>query len=538
VTGARLPLEFDPARLRADLARVPAENWAPHYNERDYGGDWRGAALRSGSGAATDLRATAPSYADTPLMDRCPYFRQAVAQFDCPIKAVRLLSLAAGSYIREHTDNALQFEDGEARIHIPVQTNEAVEFYVAGKRLALETGGAYYVNVNLPHRVNNRGAADRIHLVIDVEVNDWVRDLFARAGEIRVLDDAARGVDAFREALSGEADLGAIEDPGEFAAAAVRLGRERGFEFHEGDVDAVLRGPARPGRPGGLPVSAEIRDGRLHATWIDDDGPLVEPFFEETVRRRMRRPLTRFLRRESAVEADGPRPAGFVFHLSRCGSTLVSAMLTAAGYRVIREAPPIDAMLATGNARWVRQVVTAFGNGQPYIIKLDSWHMRRLDLIREAFPDTPWIFLFRDPVEVMASHARSPGKQALPGAIDPAALGMSLDDATGLGRDEWLARVLAGICRSALAGRGGLFLDYRDLPDAVGRRIAPHFGLSLTEVQIAAMRDAARRDAKRPRLTFQDDSAAKQAEGDGFRTLCSAVGLDTLYHELKSKVVP
>jgi hypothetical protein len=538
VIGARLPFEFDPGRLRADLAQVRPEDWAPHYNERDYGGDWRGAALRSGTGAVTDLRAVAPSYTDTPLLDRCPHFRDAIARFDCAVKAVRLLSLAAGSYIREHTDNALQFEDGEVRIHIPVQTNDAVEFYVAGKRLALDAGGAYYVNVNLPHRVNNRGAADRIHLVVDLAVNDWLRDLFAGAGEIRVVAETARGVDAFRETAAGVPELQDIDDPDEFASSAARLGRERGFEFHEGDVDAVLRGPARPGRPGGLPVSIDLRDGGIYATWIHDQGPLTEPFFADSVRTRMRRPFTRFTRREAPVETAGPPPAGLVFHLSRCGSTLLSAMFTAAGYRVIREAPAIDEVLGAGNPAWVRRVVTAFGDGQPYIVKLDSWNIHRLPLIQEAFPGAPWMFLFRDPVEVMASHLRLPGKQALPGAIDPGTLGMTLQDVTSLSRGEWLARVLAGICRSAVAGTEGLFVDYRQLPDAAWDRIGRHFGLSLTRSQVEAMRGAALIDAKRPSLTFQDDTAQKRHEGSGLQAIIHAAGLDRLYGELRSKVVP
>lgn len=51
---------------------------------------------------------------------------------------MRLLSLAPGSYIREHTDNALVYEDGEMRIHIPVQTNPEVEYYVAASACCLK----------------------------------------------------------------------------------------------------------------------------------------------------------------------------------------------------------------------------------------------------------------------------------------------------------------------------------------------------------------------------------------------------------------
>jgi hypothetical protein len=203
--GLRFPFAFDPARLKNDLARVAAEEWTAHYNQGDYGGEWRGAALRAPAGAAHRLNAGAPGAAgfeETALLGRCPYFRQVLAEFACPLKSARLLSLAPGSFIREHTDHALDFEDGEIRIHIPIETNLGVEFYVCGERLLLEEGGCYYVNVNLPHRVNNRGQRDRIHLVIDAEVNDWMRDLFRRGSaegwHIPRSSIPARGFDDFR----------------------------------------------------------------------------------------------------------------------------------------------------------------------------------------------------------------------------------------------------------------------------------------------------------------------------------------------------
>ena len=183
LSGLKFPFQFDPERLKLDLRTVSPEDWAPHYNQGDYGGDWRGAALRAIAGSSHNLNAGIAedaSFADAPLLARCPYFREALSVFECPLKAVRLLSLAPGSFIREHTDNALDYEDGEIRIHIPIRTNPGVEFYVSGERLQLDEGGCYYVNVNLPHRVNNRGAADRIHLVIDAEVNEWVHALFRR----------------------------------------------------------------------------------------------------------------------------------------------------------------------------------------------------------------------------------------------------------------------------------------------------------------------------------------------------------------------
>ncbi len=544
LTGLRLPFHFDISALRADLSQVQPGDWAPHYNDRDFGGVWRGAALRSRSGAVGDLNAGAHGLApfrDTPLLDRCPCFREVLAAFPCPLKSVRLLALAPGSFIREHSDDALDFEDGQVRIHIPLQTNPGVEFYVHGERLLLEEGSAYYVNVNLPHRVNNRGAAERIHLVIDADVDDWLRGLFARSPGIPRIAPPARGVDAFRAAaLTVPAlrdSLRAIGNRAEFTAAAVRLGRETGFEFHEGDVDAVLEGSPRPGPPGGLPCAVEIRDGRPYVTWIDiGERPLSEPFFEETLRACMRNPYLRFSRREAPLDppaATPAPPAGFIFHMSRCGSTLVARLFAAAGYRVISEAPPIDAIVQTGDGAGLRSIVEALGAGVPYVVKLDSWHIHNLPLIRETFPSTPWIFVCRDPAEVLASHRRFPGRQSLPGGLDPRALAMAADDITRVPRREWFARVLAAICRSAARHRaGGLFVDYRELPAAVWTSVAPHFGLSLTRDQIARMRECAQFDAKSPTIRFVPGTPDQQAEGQESNDLSAELGLDRLYAEL------
>src|SRR5262245_30315979 len=129
MNALRLPLTFDPALLRADLELIGADEWVPHYNERDYGGDWRGIALRSLSGSTGELSAhaaDASAFTDTALQRRCSYFRGVLAMFRCPLKSVRLLSLAPNSVVREHCDPGFgspDGNDGEVRIHIPVQTN-------------------------------------------------------------------------------------------------------------------------------------------------------------------------------------------------------------------------------------------------------------------------------------------------------------------------------------------------------------------------------------------------------------------------------
>src|SRR6266550_2860809 len=95
--------------------------------------------------------------------------------------SVRLLNLKTNSLIKEHRDHELSFEKGEARLHIPVFTNPQVAFYLNNVLLTMREGECWYINANLPHRVRNKGLSDRIHLVVDCKVNDWLEELFAKS---------------------------------------------------------------------------------------------------------------------------------------------------------------------------------------------------------------------------------------------------------------------------------------------------------------------------------------------------------------------
>ena len=95
--------------------------------------------------------------------------------------SARLLNLRCGAVIKPHRDAELAFEHGVARIHVPVFTNPDVEFVIEDQRIVMEAGSCWYINANLLHRVANRGDADRIHLVVDCGVDDWLRERFAVA---------------------------------------------------------------------------------------------------------------------------------------------------------------------------------------------------------------------------------------------------------------------------------------------------------------------------------------------------------------------
>src|SRR6185369_16774148 len=108
---------------------------------------------------------------------KCPAVQSVLSVFQCPLRAVRFLKLDNGTSIHEHRDDGMGPEYGLVRIHVPIVTNDQVEFYLNGKLLKMNEGECWYVDFGLPHRVNNLGATDRIHLVLDCRVDDWLRSL-------------------------------------------------------------------------------------------------------------------------------------------------------------------------------------------------------------------------------------------------------------------------------------------------------------------------------------------------------------------------
>ncbi len=181
----RLPLVFDAPGLQRDLARFAKGDWLDHFVKQNYEGDWRVIPLRGPAGAEHPVMMmysdpTCTEFADTPFLERCPEIRRALASFDCPLKTVRLMGLTPGSAILEHRDYDLSAEEGTVRLHVPVVTNPDVEFRLNGTPVAMREGECWYLRLSDPHSVANRGAADRVHLVLDADVNAWLRGMLTR----------------------------------------------------------------------------------------------------------------------------------------------------------------------------------------------------------------------------------------------------------------------------------------------------------------------------------------------------------------------
>ena len=123
-------------------------------------------------------------WSNLPLLDEWQALSGLLEDLECPVHAVRLMRLKAGARIKPHRDGGLAMEFGQARLHIPLSSNDGVRFKVGGRTVPMHRGELWYINADMEHEVCNSGSADRINIVIDCEVNDWLKTLITEAGLI------------------------------------------------------------------------------------------------------------------------------------------------------------------------------------------------------------------------------------------------------------------------------------------------------------------------------------------------------------------
>lgn len=398
----------------------------------------------------------------------------------------------------------------------------------------------------------------------------------------RVLADAAL-----------EARLCGIEDREAFTTACLNLAEELGLELDEAELRHARQASRRAWLEKNLPGAGSLPDPDANSTapavgpaspgaaWLPfclrrtaagvevewgyaGAKRLTEPFLHQTLTTLSRQPFNEVFRYatplatllERAQHLPGLAPAGFVFHMSRCGSTLAAQALAALPDSVVLSEPePLDSLFGllnenpglaeTDRIALVRSLVAALGQprragDRRLFIKLDAWHMAWAGLLLRAFPYTPWVFLYRNPVEVLVSHQRMPGSQLIPGVLHPSfALPPPDDPQAAYQPVEYGARVFSSILHAAEHAigvfPGGRLVNYSELPEALWSSLAGHFRLALSPAEQALIADACRHDAKEPMRRFSADAADKQRSADAWLWELARRWLDGPYQRLEAQ---
>ena len=208
---------------------------------------------------------------------------------------------------------------------------------------------------------------------------------------------------------------------------------------------------------------------------------------------------------------------GVVFHESRCGSTLVANALTAMNpkeNRVYSEsAPPITALKSICGEKYqscsVHQAAQILADTiylmsrsndpqeKRVFFKIQSVGALNIEVFQNAFPRTPWIFVYRDPVQVMMSQLKMGAKYAncVRGRGRPNQLVTELAHAKDLRvreltDEQFCAAHLGTITESAVDAMQrqphlGTPVNYVQLPDILYKDILPNkFGVKLSQEEI------------------------------------------------------
>ncbi|MFN8012581.1 MAG: hypothetical protein U0P81_14520 [Holophagaceae bacterium] len=278
-------------------------------------------------------------------------------------------------------------------------------------------------------------------------------------------------------------------------------------------------------------------EGQEALEWLPLDGrPFLEPFFEDALRRLRRTTRDRRPVRTAGEALDAPldglpaaAPALFIFHVSRCGSTLLAQMLATDPATVVLSEPPLlDHLARHGQAARIPALLRLLGQRQRaserrLVVKLDSWALAYHGALRALFPGVPFALLYRRPGPILESQRRLRGLQAIPGVLPAELFGLEAGDLPALQPgvpaeevfdryfERVLARLFAWMAKVAASDPGAFLLDFEAGAEACHRRLLRSLGPDPDPAVLEAARARAALDGKRPGLVFQPPRPAAPA---------------------------
>jgi hypothetical protein len=276
---------------------------------------------------------------------------------------------------------------------------------------------------------------------------------------------------------------------------------------------------------------------------------------------------------------------GALFHESRVGSTLIANILASLpNARVYSESrPPVMALtymcqnqsldcthdLVT-DVVYIMRRVSRHNPAQYMFWKFQSAATWQLETFERALPNVPWIFVYRDPVQVMVSHfqdsqnRKGPPKCAQRQRNRPPPIVVKLlersfgDDELSMNRGNKLARAVSveQYCAAHLASLAdkavsvlqqssrGRAVNYELLPDLLWNDLLPnHFQYNASDAEIARMQEQARvyskgvvgKTSKLDKVgIFESDSQRKEQAASTAIKLAAQGALQESYAQLEA----
>lgn len=307
-----------------------------------------------------------------------------------------------------------------------------------------------------------------------------------------------------------------------------------------------------------IPYKLSVINGLPYCYWLyTGHQPYTAPFFDETISRCMHLPQNSqrfkslsslYMLPEWAAHTASVSPTAFIFHVSRCGSTLIAQLL---GLReqhiVLAETPFVDALLRLpyqhkeADSELIAQAIPAAiqlygcqrrGDETHLFIKTDSWHLCFYQQLRQLYPTVPFILLYRSPDEVIRSQRRRRGMQSVQGIVEPGIFGFDQQEIMDWPLDDYMAKVLERYFTIMLEITSrdplSLLVNYHEPVLSIMQKIAAFTGITFSENELLHMQERSRYHAKYPEQVFHEPAA----EGAMPTSLLPVI---ELYNKLEAK---
>lgn len=278
-------------------------------------------------------------------------------------------------------------------------------------------------------------------------------------------------------------------------------------------------------------------DNEYFCRWLDvADKSFDEPFFADTINicrgfsnnnKRLRCISALDVLPEWSPGMHAVEPTAIIFHVSRCGSTLLSQLLSLdPDHIVLSEVPFFDELLrlhyktsssdTQEHDKWLQSAIRFYGQkrhgGERHLfIKADCWHIFFYERLRKLYPDTPFVLLYRRPGEVLRSQQKRRGMQSVPGIVEPAIMGLELGEGHPANTDLdlyfslVLEKILEAFCQVVQKDRNCLLVNYNEGMMPVLQKIGAFARVTLTEPVLEQMQERTRYHGKYPDQVFKED---------------------------------
>lgn len=175
VPFVQLPLRFDAERMAAEVGALEDAVWLPH--PTGFAGNSALSLISVGGDPLNEE--VMGEMRPTPWLDACPYLMQTLDSLGAVWGRSRLMRLSGNAEVSPHVDLNYYWRE-RVRVHVPILTQPTVRFLCDDAEVNMAAGECWIFDTWRRHCVYNDATRERIHLVADTVGGERFFDLVAR----------------------------------------------------------------------------------------------------------------------------------------------------------------------------------------------------------------------------------------------------------------------------------------------------------------------------------------------------------------------